>query len=150
MLEGKRAKARRGELGMLLPMGYVHQPSGEVTKDPDEQAQSVIMRIFELFEIKRTINGVLSELVAQHIQMPYRVVSGLNKGDLVWRRPNRATLSNMLRNPAYTGAYVYGRRPTDPRKKIPGRPSTGRTVATTDVTVHIPSKLSGNYRNYRR
>lgn len=131
MLEGKRAKARRGELGMQLPMGYVHQLSGEVTKDPDEQAQSVIIRIFELFERKRTINGVLSELVAQQIQMPYRVVSGLNKGDLVWRRPNRATLSNMLHNPAYTGAYVYGRRPTDPRKKIPGRPSTGRTVATT-------------------
>ena len=132
MLEGKRAKARRGELGMRLPMGYVHQPSGEVAKDPDEQAQSVIERIFELFERKRTINGVLGELVAQHIQMPYRVVSGLNKGDLVWHRPNRVTLSNMLHNPAYTGAYVYGRRPTDPRKKIPGRPSTGRTVASTD------------------
>ena len=132
MLEGKRAKARRGELGLLLPMGYVHQPSGEVVKDPDEQAQSVIVRIFELFERKRTINGVLSELVAQHIQMPYRVVSGLNKGDLVWHRPNRVTLSNMLHNPAYTGAYVYGRRPTDPRKKIPGRPSTGRTVASSD------------------
>ena len=132
MLEGKRAKARRGELGLLLPMGYVHQPSGEVVKDPDEQAQSVIMRIFELFERKRTINGVLSELVAQHIQMPYRAVSGLNKGDLVWHRPNRVTLSNMLHNPAYTGAYVYGRRPIDPRKKIPGRPSTGRTVASPD------------------
>ena len=122
MLEGKRAKARRGELGMRLPMGYVHQPSGEVAKDPDEQAQSVIERIFELFERKRTINGVLSELVAQHIQMPYRVVSGLNKGDLVWHRPNRVTLSNMLHNPAYTGAYVYGRRPSILVKKYPAGP----------------------------
>lgn len=132
MLEGKRAKARRGELGMRVPMGYVRQPSGEVAKDPDEQAQSVITRVFELFERKRTINGVLSELVAQQLQMPYRVASGLNKGDLAWCRPNRVTLSNMLHNPAYTGAYVYGRRPTDLRKKIPGRPSTGRTVASTD------------------
>jgi DNA invertase Pin-like site-specific DNA recombinase len=132
MLEGKRAKARRGGLGMRVPMGYVRQPSGEVAKDPDEQAQSAIERVFELFERKRTINGVLSELVSQHIQMPYRVVSGLNKGDLAWHRPNRVTLSNLLHNPAYTGAYVYGRRPTDPRKKIPGRPSTGRTVASTD------------------
>jgi len=132
MLEGKRAKARRGELGMRVPMGYIRQLSGEVVKDPDEQAQSVIERVFELFERKRTINGVLTELVAQQIQMPYRVATGLNKGDLVWHRPNRVTLSNLLHNPAYTGAYVYGRRPTDPRKKIPGRPSTGRTIASMD------------------
>jgi hypothetical protein len=114
---------------MLLPMGYVRQLSGEVIKDPDEQAQTVIQRVFELFERKRTINGVLTELVAQQIQMPCRVASGANKGDLEWHRPNRATLSNLLHNPVYAGAYAYGRRPTDPRKKIPGRPSTGRTVA---------------------
>jgi DNA invertase Pin-like site-specific DNA recombinase len=129
MLEGKRAKARRGELGMLLPMGYIRQPSGEVIKDPDEQAQGVIRRVFELFERKWTINGVLTELVSQQIQMPCRVASGANKGELEWHRPNRVTLSNLLHNPAYAGAYAYGRRPTDPRKKIPGRPSTGRTVA---------------------
>ena len=60
MLEGKRAKARRGELGMQVPMGYVRQRSGAVVKDPDEQAQSVIQRVFELFERKRTIHGVFS------------------------------------------------------------------------------------------
>ncbi len=103
--------------------------SGIVVKDPDEQAQSAIERVFELFERKLTINGVLVELVSQHVQMPYRVATGINKGDLVWHRPNRVTLSNLLHNPIYAGAYAYGRRPTDPRKKIPGRPSTGRTVA---------------------
>ena len=129
MLEGKRAKARRGELSMPVAMGFVRQPSGLIDKDPDEQAQRVIERVFELFERKRTINGVLLELVSQQIQMPYRVTGGLNKGELVWRRPNRVTLSNLLHNPIYAGAYAYGRRPTDPRKKIPGRPATGRTVA---------------------
>jgi DNA invertase Pin-like site-specific DNA recombinase len=129
MLEGKRAKARRGELGMQVPMGYCRQLSGIVVKDPDEQAQSAIARVFELFERKLTINGVLSEFVSQQIQMPYRVATGINKGDLVWHRPNRVTLSNLLHNPIYAGAYAYGRRPTDPRKKIPGRPATGRTVA---------------------
>ena len=39
------------------------------------------------------------------------------------------TLSNLLHNPIYAGAYVYGRRPSDPRRRQPGRPSTGRTVA---------------------
>ncbi len=38
MLEGKRAKARRGELGFRVPMGYVRDASGRIIKDPDEQA----------------------------------------------------------------------------------------------------------------
>ena len=147
MLEGKRAKARRGELGMLLPMGYIRQLSGDVVKDPDEQAQAIIQRVFELFERKRTINGVLTELVAQQIQMPCRVASGTNKGELTWRRPNRVTLSNLLHHPIYAGAYTYGRRPTDPRKKIPGRPSTGRTAAPMEewevlIKDHLPAYIS--------
>ena len=129
MLEGKRAKARRGELGMPVPMGYVRHLSGEVIKDPDEQAQGVIQRVFDVFERKRTINSVLQTFVEQQVQMPCRLAHGPNKGEIVWRRPNRTTLSNLLHNPIYAGAYVYGRRPTDVRKKIPGRPSTGRTVA---------------------
>lgn len=157
MLEGKRAKARRGELGMPVAMGFVRQLSGLIVKDPDEQAQSVIERVFELFERKRTINGVLLELASQQIQMPHRVAGGLNKGDLVWRRPNRATLSNLLHNPIYAGAYAYGRRPTDPRKKTPGRPSTGRTVAGINdwevlIKDHHPAYISWSQyeRNVRQ
>lgn len=55
----------------------------------------------------------------------YTVIKSL----LQWARPNRQTLRNMLHNPIYAGAYVYGRRPTDPRRKQAGRPATGRTVA---------------------
>ena len=129
MLEGKRAKARRGELHMLLPMGYVRQPSGEVVKDPDEQARAVIETVFAQFERHGTLNAVLHDLVEHGLRLPYRLAGGARKGELEWRRPNRATLSNLLHNPTYAGAYVYGRRPTDPRRKQPGRPSTGRTVA---------------------
>jgi DNA invertase Pin-like site-specific DNA recombinase len=129
MLEGKRAKARRGELGMQVPMGYIRRPSGEVTKDPDEQAQDTIEMVFNLFKRYGTLNGVLQHLVRNGIQMPSRVRFGPNKGELQWVRPNRATLSNIFRNPIYAGAYVYGRRPTIAKKKKPGRPSTGRTVA---------------------
>jgi DNA invertase Pin-like site-specific DNA recombinase len=129
MLEGKRAKARRGELKTLLPMGYVRAPSGAVIQDPDAQARGVIETIFVQFQRCATINGVLRYLVDHQIQLPYRVISGAQTGQLQWRRPNRVTLSNLLHNPTYAGAYVYGRRPTDPRRRQPGRPSTGRTVA---------------------
>jgi DNA invertase Pin-like site-specific DNA recombinase len=129
MLEGKRAKARRGELGMQVPMGYIRRPSGEAIKDPDEQAQGTIEMVFNLFNRYGTLNGVLQHFVRNGIQMPRRVRCGPAKGDLKWVRPNRITLSNILHNPIYAGAYVYGRRPTDPKKKKPGRPSSGKTVA---------------------
>lgn len=153
MVEGKKAKARRGELGMQLPIGYVRRPSGEVVKDPDEQAQSVISFVFQLFDRYSTINAVLKYLVNNNIQMPHRERTGLQKGDLVWRRPNRITLGNLLHNPIYAGAYVYGRRPTDPRRKKPGRPSTGRTVAKPnewDVLLKdkIPAYIS--WQDYER
>ncbi|MDQ2695100.1 MAG: recombinase family protein [Pseudomonadota bacterium] len=129
MLAGKRAKAARGELGMQVPMGYVRRPLGEVVKDPDEQAQATVELIFDQFERRGTINGVLKYLVDHRIELPHRVRSGLGKGDLQWRRPNRVTLSNLLHNPIYAGAYVYGRRPMDPRRQKPGRPHTGKRVA---------------------
>lgn len=129
MVAGKRAKAERGELGMPVPMGYVRRPSGEVVKDPDEQAQAVMALIFEQFERLGTIHAVLRYLVQHQVRVPQRVRFGPAKGELVWRRPNRTTLSNVLHHPIYAGAYVYGRRPTDPRRKQPGRPSSGRLVA---------------------
>ncbi len=133
MMAGKRAKAERGELGMAVPMGYVRRPSGEVILDPDEQARATIALIFNQFERCGTINGVLHYLVRHQIQLPHRIRHGLRQGDLDWRRPNRTTLSNLLHHPLYAGAYVYGRRPTDPRRQQPGRPATGRRVATPET-----------------
>lgn len=147
MLEGKRAKARRGALGMRLPMGYVRAPSGEVIKDPDEQAQAVMALIFEVFDRTRTLHGLLRYLVDQDVRLPCRLCCGPRKGELQWRRPNRVTLSNILRHPIYAGAYAYGRRPTDPRRKVPGRPATGRTVAKPGqwevlLKDHLPAYIS--------
>ncbi len=89
----------------------------------------MIELVFEQFERVGTIHGVLRYLVRHQIQMPQRVRFGPSKGELVWRRPNRVTLSHLLHHPIYAGAYVYGRRPTDAKRKQPGRPSTGRLVA---------------------
>jgi DNA invertase Pin-like site-specific DNA recombinase len=153
MVEGKKAKARRGDLGMQLPRGYIKRPSGEIVKDPDEQVQSVINLVFELFEKFSTINGVLKYLVENKIKLPDRERSGLKKGDLSWRRPNRPTLHNLFHNPIFAGAYVYGRRPTDPRKKLPGRPYTGRTVAKPDEwAVLLKDKISAyiTWEQYER
>lgn len=132
MEQGRLSKARRGELAVPVPSGYVRRPSGEVALDPDEQVQQVVRLIFRKFAELGTRNAVLRYLVKHHIQLGIRVREGPGKGDLEWRRPNRMTLQNLLKNPLYAGAYAYGRRQIDPRTKQPGRPSTGRRVIDPD------------------
>jgi DNA invertase Pin-like site-specific DNA recombinase len=129
MHEGRRAKAERGELFFNLPRGYVRRPSGEVALDPDEQVQATVRLVFDVFERRGSLNGVLSYLVAHDVQLPYRIRSGPAKGELEWHRPNRYTLAEMLDNPAYAGAYAYGRRLLDRAHQQPGRPATGRRPA---------------------
>lgn len=125
---GRMNKARRGELFNHAPMGYVRTPSGEMALDPDEQVQSVVRLIFDQFQKLDSLNGLLQYLVHHNIRLGFRPHYGANRGQLEWRRPNRPTLQDILHNPIYAGAYCYGRRAVDPRRKIPGRPTTGRMV----------------------
>lgn len=128
LVQGKLNKARRGELYFPLPTGYLRQPSGEVGLDPDEQVQHVIRLIFQKFEQLGTLNRVLCYLVEQQIEIGVRVKSGASKGELEWHRPNRVLLQNILKNPIYAGAYVYGRKQVDPRKQQAGRSYCERIV----------------------
>jgi DNA invertase Pin-like site-specific DNA recombinase len=126
MLEGRRAKARRGELGKPVPMGYLCRPSGEVVFDPDEQAQATIRLVFELFQRFRTVGKVLFYMIDHDIRMPVRTRCGPGKGELEWRRANRPSLYNLFGNPIYAGIYAYGVRTTDRRRQTPGKRSSGR------------------------
>jgi DNA invertase Pin-like site-specific DNA recombinase len=147
MLEGRRAKARRGELAQPLPMGYARRPSGEVILDPDEQAQSVIRLVFDLFERLRTVGSVLRYLIEHGIEMPVRRHDGPTKGDLEWRRPNRASLHNLFSNPLYAGVYTWGTRPVDRRRQKPGRRGTGRRLRGPDeVDVFLPDRMPAYIR----
>jgi hypothetical protein len=138
MLEGRRAKARRGELFFNLPRGYVRSRAGEIVFDSDEQVQATVRLVFDTFERRRTINGVLAHLVAHDIQLPHRVRSGAAKGELEWHAPNRFTLSEMLQSPLYAGAYAYGRRGVDPRRPTP--PCSGPGQKAGDPAVLIKNR----------
>ncbi len=142
LYQGKLNKARRGELAMAVPVGYIRRPSGEVTFDPDEQVQHVVRLLFRKFEELGTLNALLRYLVAHEIRLGVRVREGAARGELEWRRPNRMTLQNLLKHPIYAGAYAYGRRPVDPRRQVPGRRSSGRTAtAPTDWVALLRDRL---------
>src|SRR5271154_1715508 len=69
---GKLHKAERGELFFTAPMGYVLSPSGEIIKEPDEQARAVTQLIFDTFDEVGTVYGVLRYLVRNNIAVGLR------------------------------------------------------------------------------
>ena len=127
--QGRLNKARRGELLSVLPTGYVRGGSSGVEFDPDEQVQHVVCLSFQKFTELGTIHAVRRYLVKHHIEVGVRLSPSVTFGELRWRRPNRGTRLNLLKNPLYAGAYAYGRRQGDPRRRHPGRPASGRVVS---------------------
>jgi len=147
MDQGALQKARRGALRFALPIGYVHNAAGEVVQDPDAQVQHVVRLILRKFDELGTLHALLRYLVRHDIQLGVRLREGPVKGPLVWRRPNRMTLQNMVKHPLYAGAYAYGRRQVDARKKQPGRPSTGRVTRPPQdyhglLKEHVPASIT--------
>ena len=137
--QGMWNKAERGELLNHAPIGYVRTVAGDFVIDPDEQVQAVVRLTFEQFTRRGSVNGLLKWLVTHDVKLPIRPHFGADRGELQWRRPSRVTLLNMLHHPIYAGSYRWGHREVNPRKKVPGRPATGRTFNTHDkcrVLIH--------------
>jgi DNA invertase Pin-like site-specific DNA recombinase len=128
MHDGLLNKAQKGEVYNHPPIGYIRGPEGSFVLDPDEQAQSVVRLVFEQFVRQGTVCGLLRYLVQHGIRMPVRPHYGPQRGQLCWHRPNRVTLQSMLHHPIYAGFYRWGHRSVDSRKKVPGRPHSGRTL----------------------
>jgi hypothetical protein len=142
MYEGRLSKARRGELAFALPTGYAWGPDGNVALDPDEQVQQTVRLVYRKFEEVGTLGGLLRYLAAHDVRLGVRVREGPGKGALVWRRANRMTLQMLLKHPLYAGAYVYGRRQEDARRRRPGRPRTGRVVVgARDWLAFLPDRV---------
>lgn len=128
LMLGALNKAQRGELFVHMPIGYVRTPTGSVEFDPDEQVQAVVRLIFEKFEELGSVGAVFRYLVCNNIRVGVRPHSGANRGQLEWRRPCLASMFNMLHRPIYAGAYAHGRSTVDPKRRVPGRPGSGRKL----------------------
>jgi hypothetical protein len=59
-------------------------PDSKLQFDPDEQVRSVIRLIFDQFACLGSLSGLLRYLRQQHIELPYRVPSGPQRGQLLW------------------------------------------------------------------
>jgi DNA invertase Pin-like site-specific DNA recombinase len=126
--QGERQKAARGDLRLPLPAGLIQTREGSVTFNPDEEVQERLRLVFAKFRELRSAKGVMRYLQRSNLLLPVRPIHGPAPHDVVWRPADSARVIHILKNPAYAGAYVYGRRRPDPLRRQPGSERIG-TVA---------------------
>ena len=114
LLEGKRVKAERGELRLRLPVGLVRLPSSEIIQHPDEEVCTRLMLVFDKFSELRSANAVARYFKQSKLLIPARPQHDHDSAAHVWREPNRQRILYILKNPAYAGAFAYGRQTADP------------------------------------
>jgi DNA invertase Pin-like site-specific DNA recombinase len=118
---GRLRQVERGCFRHNLPTALVRLPDGRVSKDPDQQVQHAIALVFARFAVQGSCHQVLRRMRADGILLPRRQLGGRHAGELLWRRPSYTAIYEILRNPAYAGAFVYGRTGPHPSHQ-PGQP----------------------------
>ena len=118
---GRARQLERGAYRQILPTGLVRLESGDVIKDPDEQVRQVIELVFDTFARLKSGSQVLQYLHRENILLPRRQIRGPEAGSVVWKRPSSSAIYSILGNPAYAGAFVYGRRQADKSQPIGSR-----------------------------
>jgi DNA invertase Pin-like site-specific DNA recombinase len=123
---GRLSKAKRGELVHHLPTGLVRDSDGQVQFDPDVSVQARLRLVFCKFQELGSAQKVLRYLAKHGLKLPRRQRAGIYAGELLWKEPAINAVHTILKNPAYAGAFAYGRRRADPTRQLPGRRATGR------------------------
>jgi DNA invertase Pin-like site-specific DNA recombinase len=108
MQAGQESKARRGELFKRLPIGFVLDPMGKVVLHPDQRICEAIQLVFVKFRERWSIRQTFQWFRDHDIELPANPIHGTR---LVWKVPNQSLVRDILINPFYAGAYVWGRRP---------------------------------------
>ena len=103
-LSARYEKARRGELIVAAPVGFV-KVGDRLEKDPDRRVQEAITLVFDKVAELGSARQALLWFLEHGLNLPAR----RNTGDVVWRRPSYATIHRMIENPIYGGAYAYGK-----------------------------------------
>jgi DNA invertase Pin-like site-specific DNA recombinase len=104
----RRAAAERGELRFPLPVGYVYDDDGQIVIDSDEEVRAALADVFAAFEQTGSAFGVVGAFADR--PFPARAYGGAWAGQLRYCRLSHSRTQTVLRNPAYAGAYVFGRR----------------------------------------
>jgi DNA invertase Pin-like site-specific DNA recombinase len=107
---GQESKARRGELLKRLPVGYTRNGIGRVVIHPDQRICEAIRLVFTKFRELWSVRQTFQWFRDHDVELPANPIRGTR---LVWKIPSQSLVADILRNPFYAGAYVWGRRPME-------------------------------------
>ena len=121
LLGGKLTKAQQGQLRVRLPVGLLYDPAQRVVLDPDEAVQDAVRLVFTLFDHSARLWP--SSVILRGASSGSRRGCGAARATerWSWGRLCHGRVLDILHNPVYAGAYVYGRRQTR-RHPFPGEP----------------------------
>ena len=94
------------------PVGLMYRADSVLDLDPDAQVQAAIRLVFETFERTGSAIKTVRFFRDQGILFPRRLRAGPDKGELLWALPQHSRILQVLHNPRYAGAFVYGRQRT--------------------------------------
>jgi len=137
MVDAARSKARRGELRLSVPFGYVWHRDLGLGFDPDLRLQEVIRLIFARFRQLGSARQVLLSMAADRIHFPRPSDEG-RMTRIEWMPIRYRNVISILKNPFYAGVYVYGK--SEKRTEIiDGRARKsyghGKPIGTWDVMI---------------
>jgi DNA invertase Pin-like site-specific DNA recombinase len=104
-LEARREKAKRGELIVAAPIGYLKTEDQHLEKDPDLRVQEAIRLVFDQFLAIGSVRQTLLWFLEHGLQLP----ACTPRGEVHWKRPRYGSVYQILTNPIYGGAYAYGK-----------------------------------------
>ena len=107
---GQDSKAHRGELFKRLPVGYARDGTGKVMLHPDRRVCEAVQLVFTKFRELWSVRQTFLWFRDHDMELPANPIRGTQ---LVWKIPSQSLVRDILRNPFYAGAYVWGRRPVE-------------------------------------
>jgi excisionase family DNA binding protein len=115
--EALRLKAARGELYMLVAIGYRRGADDRLEQDPDRRIREALSLVFRKFSDIGSVRQLALWLRQEGIDLPVAVYGPQGRA-VQWRPPRYHMVHRLLTNPIYAGAYVFGR--TGSRVRLEG------------------------------
>jgi DNA invertase Pin-like site-specific DNA recombinase/predicted DNA-binding transcriptional regulator AlpA len=138
---GLKHKAAKGELRQGLPVGLDYDTEDRVIITPDEAVVEAIATVFRRFDELGSARQVLLALREDGLLLPRRR-NGSTR--ITWQSATYPAVHDFLTNPAYAGAFVFGRTRTEKRVDATGRViAQVRLLPREEWAVLIPDHHSG-------